>query len=244
MRRLGLKKLALVSLVIVETSFAGSVPSQSQIPVQSSSIPQTMSPQSQSLPTAQVSTPSQSNSALSNSMPPVEIKPEDRAIINLKKKMTVKQTYNDYQKVDKATSIDRLNLERSLREAKYALKVQLYKEKQFDSQLPYPYYYDIPIVGVVGDIALTSSTPLKDGTVLRGKDRISIRDGLVYIGDYLVSYPVMDSIKQPKIDTNLSFSSAPQLLTGLPASGPSGAVSSVVSPSVPLPPLPPLPMSK
>jgi hypothetical protein len=169
-------------------------------------------------------------------MPPVEIKPEDKAIINLKKKMTIKQTYNDYQKVDKATSIDKVNLERSLRESKYSLKTQIYKEKQLDSQLPYPYYYSIPIAGVVGNVALTNQTVLKDGTVLRNKDKISIKDGLVYVGDYLISYPVMDNIKQPKVDTNTTLSSAPQLLTGLPTTPSNGMNSPIGQPPIPLPP--------
>lgn len=237
-----MKRLILTGLIItVGSSFAGPMPPQPHAPVQPSSLPQAMPPQptsqSQSLPTAQSPAPPQINP-----MPPVEIKPEDKAIIDLKKKMSMKQTYNEYQKVDKATSIDRINLERSLREAKYSLKAQIYKEKQLDSQLPYPYYYNIPITGVVGNIALTSQTPLKDGTVLRGKDRISIKDGLVYVGDYLISYPAMDNIKQPKVDVNASSSSAPRLLTGLSTNSSSGMNSSAGSPPMPLPL--PLPSSK
>jgi hypothetical protein len=206
-------KRLLASLVVVGTSFAVQPP-QSQAP---------MPPQT---PTPQAPMP-----------PPVEIKPEDKAIINLKKKMTIKRTYNEYQKVDKATSIDRINLEKSLRDAKYSLKTQIYKEKQLDSQLPYPYYYNIPITGVVGNVALTSQTPLKDGAVLKDKDKISIKDGLVYVGDYLVSYPVMDNIKQPKVEASAS-ASALQLLTGLPTANNSNGNSPMGTPPMPLP-LPP-----
>jgi hypothetical protein len=226
-----MKRLILASLIVVAgSSFAQ--PPQPQAPMQPSSMPQPMPPHPQPLPTSQAPTPPQPNP-----MPPVEIKPEDKAIINLKKKMTVKQTYNEYQKVDKATSIDKINLEKSLREAKYALKAQIYKEKQLDSQLPYPYYYNIPIAGVVGNVALTNQTPLKDGTVLKDKDKISIKDGLVYVGDYLISYPIMDNIKQPKVDTASTSSSAPQLLTGLPTSNTSNGMNSPIGqPPIPLPP--------
>jgi hypothetical protein len=247
-----MKKLILASLIVVETSFAAPMPPQPQAPMQpmqSSSTPQPMPiPPNQSIPPSQANQPTPSPMPTQappsptttqpsvNPMPPVEIKPEDRAIINLKKKMTIKQVYNDYQKVDKATSIDRLNLEKSLREAKYALKSQIYKEKQLDSQLPYPYYYNIPVAGVVGNLALTSQTPLKDGTVLRGKDKVSVKDGLVYVGDYLISYPVMDNMKQPKVDTTSTTSSAPQLLTGLPTSNINTSNSPIGTPPIPLPP--------
>jgi hypothetical protein len=232
-----MKKLISIGLIVIAgSSFAEPMPPQPQAPMQPPSMPQPMLTQPQSLPpTSQAPTPPQLNP-----MPPVEIKPEDKAIINLKKKMTIKQTYNEYQKVDKATSIDKVNLERSLREAKYSLKAQIYKEKQLDSQLPYPYYYDIPIAGVVGNLALTSQTPLKDGTVLKDKDKISIKDGLVYVGDYLISYPVMDSIKHPKLDTD-TISSAPQLLTGLPTPNASNNTNNISSPigsqPISLPPL-------
>jgi hypothetical protein len=240
-----MKRIVLMGLIVTGISFADSMHLQPQVPVQSSSsVQQPMSSQQQTSPTVQTPTSLQSNSMPSNSislMLPVEIKPEDKAIINLKKKMVIRQTYNDYQKVDKATNIDRLNLERSLREARYALKVQVYKEKQLDSQLSYPYYYSIPIAGVVGNVVLTSQTPLKDGVVLRGKDRISIKDGLVYVGDYLISYPVMDSIRQPKVDMDAISSSAPQLLTGLPTLSPSNGISSLSGslPPMALPPPPP-----
>jgi hypothetical protein len=220
------------SLIILGTSFAEPVLPQPQTPIQPSLIPQPMPPHPQPLPTAQSPMPQPSV----NPVPPVEIKPEDKAIIDLKKKMTIKQTYNEYQKVDKATSIDKINLERSLREAKHSLKVQIYKEKQLDSQLPYPYYYNIHIAGVVGNVALTDQTPLKDGTVLKDKDKISIKDGLVYVGDYLVSYPVMDNIKQPKVE-DTSTSSAPQLLTGLPTASSNGMNSPIGQPPITLPPL-------
>jgi hypothetical protein len=230
-----MKRLIFLGLIVAGTSFAEPMPQQqsTQLP----STPMTAPSQPQPLPTAQTPTPipPQTNSAPPNPMPPVEIKPEDKAVIDLKKKMTVRQIYNEYQKVDRATSIDRINLERSLREAKYALKAQMYKEKQLDAQLPHPYYYAIPIKGVVGNVALTDQTPLKDGTVLKGRDKIAIKDGLVYVGDYLISYPVMDHIKEPKIDASTS-SSAPQLLTGLPTASNSG--SPIGSPPIPLP-LPP-----
>ena len=216
-----MKRLLLLSLIITGTSFAQPMPPEPQAPM-----PQPMPPQP--TPTAQAPMPPPSP------MPPVEIKPEDKEIINLKKRMTIKQTYNEYQKVDKATSIDKINLERSLREAKYSLKVQIYKEKQLDSQLSYPYYYNIPVKGVVGNIVLTDQMPLKDGAVLKGKDKISVKDGLVYVGDYLISYPVMDNIKQPKVDANTSSSSAPQLLTGLPT--PDRTSSPIGTPPIPLPP--------
>lgn len=236
-----MKRLVFLSLIVAGTSFADPMPQTmpQQQPTQPPSTPMQSSPtpipsQPQPLPTAQAPTP---NSISPNPMPPVEIKPEDKTVINLKKKMTIRQIYNEYQKVDKATSIDRVNLERSLREAKYALKAQIYKEKQLDAQLPHPYYYAIPIKGVVGNIALTDQLPLKDGTVLKGRDKISIKDSLVYVGDYLISYPVMDHIKEPKIDASTS-SSAPQLLTGLPTANNSNGGSPIGSPPIPLP-LPP-----
>jgi hypothetical protein len=77
--------------------------------------------------------------------------------------------------------------------------------------------------------------PLKDGAVLKGKDRISVKNGLVYVGDYLISYPVMDHIKEPKIDEGTS-SSAPQLLTGLPTPNTNSSNSPIGSPPIPLPP--------
>jgi hypothetical protein len=211
-------KRLLAGLIIVGTSFAGTP----QTPTQSSPMPQSMPPQPQPLPTTQAPSP----------MPPVEIKPEDKTIIDLKKKMSMKQTYNDYQKIDKATSIDRINLEKSLKESQYSLKAQILKEKQLDAQVPY--YYTIPVKGVVGDVVLTDQMPLKDGAVLKGKDRISVKNGLVYIGDYLISYPVMEHIKEPKIDESIS-SSAPQLLTGLPTPNTNGN-SPIGSPPIPLPP--------
>jgi len=217
-----MKKLVLVGLIAaVGTSFAEPMPTQSQPPM-----PTQPQPDIQPSPMPQPTPPPQLNP-----MPPIEIKPEDKAIIDLKKKLTMKKTYNDYQKIDKATSIDRINLERSLREAKYSLKTQIYKDKQLDAQLLHPYYYNIPIVGVVGNVALTYQTPLKDGTVLKDKDRISIKDGVVYVGDYLISYPVMNSIVQPDVSL-VSSPSTPQLLTGLPTTdnSPSG------SPPIPLPP--------
>jgi hypothetical protein len=237
-----MKRLILASsLIVVGTSFADPMPPQPQAPMQPPMPPtvqpmpaptqpnmqQPMPPQPQPLPATQAPIPP-------NPMPPVEIKPEDKSIINLKKKMAVKQTYNEYLKVDKATSIDKINLEKSLREAKHSFKVQIYKEKQLDAQLPYPYYYNIPVQGVVGNVALTSQTPLKDGTMLRGKDKISIKDGLVYVGDYLISYPVMSNIKQPTIEESSSSSSPPQLLTGLPTSN--SMNSPIGSPPMPLPP--------
>jgi hypothetical protein len=173
-------------------------------------------------------------------MPPIELKPEDKEIINLKKKTKLKQTYSEYQKAEKAINIDKVNLERTLLEAKHALKAQQYKNKQLEVQMSYPYYYNIPISGVVGNMAITNGLVLKDGTTLRDKDRIVVRDGHAYVGGYLVSYPVMDNIKYPKVETRSV--SSPQLLTGIPSfegRGPVGVPSS--PPPVPPPPPPPPP---
>lgn len=246
-----MKKIILTSLIIaIGTSFADPIPPmQGQVPTaQPTAQPIGSMQQPQiPMPSSQPSSPSPSTEQPSASaMPPIEIKPEDKSIINLKKKMVIKQAYNDYQKIDKATSIDKVNLEKSLREAKYSLKVQVYKEKQLDAQLSHPYYYAIPVKGVVGNVALTDQTPLKDGTRLNGNDRIAIKDGLVYIGDYLVSYPVMDNIKQPKIEDDSASGSPPQLLTGMPPSNEGSAPqnssqSPSGSPPMPLPP--PVPTS-
>jgi hypothetical protein len=168
-------------------------------------------------------------------MPPIELKPEDKEIISLKKKTKLKQTYSEYQKADKAISIDKLNLERTLLEAKHALKAQQYKNKQLEVQMSYPYYYSIPISGVVGNMAITNGLVLKDGTVLMGNDKIVVKNGHVYVGGYLVSYPVMDNIKYPKVET--TSVSSPQLLTGMPSFEDRGPVG---VPPVPPPP-PPLP---
>jgi uncharacterized membrane protein len=173
-----------------------------------------------------------------NPMPPIELKPEDKEVLNLKKKTKLKQTYNEYQKVEKATSIDKINLERSLLEARHALKAQEYKNKQLEVQMSYPYYYNISISGVVGNMAITNGLVLKDGTTLMGKDKIVVKDGHVYAGGYLVSYPVMDNIKYPRVETTTV--SSPQLLTGMPSfegRGPVGVPSS--PPPVPPPPPPP-----
>jgi hypothetical protein len=171
-------------------------------------------------------------------MPPIELKPEDKKIINLKKKTKLKQTYSEYQKADKAISIDKVNLERTLLEAKHALKVQQYKSKQLEVQMAHPYYYNIPISGVVGNMAITNGLVLKDGTVLMGKDRIVVQNGHVYVGGYLVSYPVMENIKYPQVET-ISVSS-PQLLTGMPSFEERGPVG-VPPPPPPVPPPPPPP---
>ncbi len=171
-------------------------------------------------------------------MPPIELKPEDRQIIDIKKRTRLRQAQNEYQKVEKATRIDKVNLERALLEAKNALKAQQYKSKQLEVQMSYPYYYNIPIFGVVGNMAITNGLVLKDGTTLMGKDRIVVRNGHVYVGGYLVSYPVMESIKYPQVET-ISVSS-PQLLTGMPSfedRGPVGIPS--LPPPVPPPPPPP-----
>jgi len=171
-----------------------------------------------------------------NPMPPIELKPEDRKITDLKKKTKLKQTYNEYQKAERATSIDKVNLERTLLEAKHALKAQQYKNKQLEVQMSYPYYYNIPISGVVGNMAITNGMVLKEGTVLMGKDRIVVRDGHVYVGGYLVSYPVMENIKYPQVETTTV--SSPQLLTGMPSFEGRGPVG---TPFLPPPPPPPPP---
>jgi hypothetical protein len=165
-------------------------------------------------------------------MPPIELKPEDKEIINIKKKTKQRQTYNEYQKVERATSIDKVNLERSLLEAKHALKAQQYKNKQLEVQTSYPYYYNIPISGVVGNMAITNGLVLKDGTVLMGKDRIAVQNGHVYVGGYLVSYPVMDNVKYPRVESVAV--SSPQFLTGMPSFEGRGPVG--VPPSPPPPP--------
>jgi len=191
-------------------------------------------------PTPTPSTPAQSIPAPSppppptvsaNPMPPIELKPEDKKFIELKKNTMLKQTYNEYQKVNKAASIDKVNLERSLLEAKHALKAQQYKNKQLEVQTSHLYYYNIPISGVVGDMAITSGMVLRDGTVLMGKDRVVVQNGHVYVGGYLVSYPVMDNIKYPQVET--AAVSSPQLLTGMPSFEGRGPVG--------LPPPPPPP---
>jgi len=181
-------------------------------------------------------TPAPPPTVSASPMPPVELKPEDKKFIELKKRTMLRQTYNEYQKADKATSIDKVNLERSLLEAKHALKVQQYKNKQIEVQMSYPYYYNIPISGVVGDMAITNRMVLKDGTVLMGKDRIVVQNGHVYVGGYLVSYPVMENIKYPQVETTPV--SSPQLLTGMPSFG--GGSPPVGMPPVPPPPPPPL----
>ncbi len=178
-------------------------------------------------------------SANPSPMPPIELKPEDKQIIDLKKKTKLKQARNEYQKVEKATSIDKINLQRSLLEAKAALKAQQYKNKQLEVQTSYPYYYTIPISGVVGNMAITNGMVLKDGTVLMGKDKIVVKDGHVYVGGYLVSYPVMENVKYPRVETT-SFSS-PQLLTGMPSFEDRGPVGVPPLPPPPLPPPPPPP---
>jgi hypothetical protein len=169
-------------------------------------------------------------------MPPIELKPEDKKFIELKKNTMLKQTYNEYQKVDKATSIDKVNLERSLLEAKHALKAQQYKNRQLEVQTSHLYYYNIPISGVVGDMAITNGVVLKSGTVLMGKDRIVVQNGHVYVEGYLVSFPVMDNIKYPNVGT--TSVSSPQLLTGMPSLG-GGGGSPVGAPPLPPPPPPP-----
>jgi hypothetical protein len=180
--------------------------------------------------------PSPPVSANPSPMPPIELKPEDKKIIDLKKRTRLKQTQSEYQKAEKALSIDKLNLERTRLEAQYALKAQRYKNKQLEVQTSLLYYYNIPINGVVGNMAITNGLVLKDGTVLRGKDRVVVRDGHVYVGGYLVSYPVMESIKYPSVE--ITTVSSPQLLTGLPSfegGGPAGV------PPLPPPPPPPPP---
>lgn len=186
-------------------------------------------------PTPMQPTPMPSTNPSPSPMPPIELKPEDKEIISLKKKTKLKQTYSEYQKADKAISIDKLNLERTLLEAKHALKAQQYKNKQLEVQMSYPYYYSIPISGVVGNMAITNGLVLKDGTVLMGNDKIVVKNGHVYVGGYLVSYPVMDNIKYPKVET--TSVSSPQLLTGMPSFEDRGPVG---VPPVPPPP-PPLP---
>jgi len=173
-----------------------------------------------------------------NPMPPIELKPEDRKIIDLKKRTRLRQAQSEYQKAEKAVSIDKLNLERTRLEAKYSLEAQKYKNRQLEVQMSYPYYYSIPISGVVGNMAITNGLVLKDGTTLMGKDRIVVQNGHVYVGGYLVSYPVTENVKYPQVETPAV--SSPQLLTGMPSfegGGPVGVPS--FPPPVPPPPPPP-----
>ncbi len=222
--------LILVSWVYAQpTSTPTPTPTPTPSPLQTQPMP---------TPSPTPSPPVSANPSL-NPMPPIELKPEDKQIIDLKKKTKLKQTYSDYQKAERAISIDKLNLERTRLEAKHALKAQQYKNKQLEVQVSYPYYYNIPISGVVGNMAITDGLVLKDGTTLMGKDRIVVRDGHVYVGGYLVSYPVMDNIKYPKVET--TSVSSPQLLTGMPSFGGGGPVGVPSSPAPSSSPPPPPP---
>ncbi len=204
-------------------------------------MPMPSPPEMQPIPAQPMPAPPVSANPSPSPMPPIELKPEDKKIIDLKKKTKLRQAQNEYQKVQKATSIDKVNLQRSLLEAQNALKAQQYKSKQLEVQMSYPYYYTIPISGVVGNMAITNGMVLKDGTALMGKDRIVVKDGHVYVGGYLVSYPVMENIKYPQVETITA--TPPQLLTGMPSfedRGPAG-VPPFPPPSLPPPPPPPPP---
>jgi len=234
-----MKRPLALGLLLVGWVYAQPTPTPMPTPTPT---PMPNSPQMQPAPAQSMPAPSPTPSPTvsANPMPPIELKPEDRKFIELKKKTMLKQTYNEYQKVDMATSVDKANLERSLLEAKHALKAQQYKNRQLEVQTAYPYYYNIPISGVVGDMVITNGMVLKDGTVLMGKDRIVVQDGHVYVGGYLVSYPIMDNVKYPRVET--TSISSPQLLTGMPSfegRGPIGVPSSL--PPVPPPPPPPPP---
>ncbi len=205
-------------------------------------MPMPSPPEMQPTPAQPMPAPSVSANPSPSPMPPIELKPEDKKIIDLKKRTRLRQTQNEYQKVQKATSIDKVNLQRSLLEAQNALKVQQYKSKQLEVQMSYPYYYTIPISGVVGNMAITNGMVLKDGTTLMGKDKIVVKDGHVYVGKYLVSYPVMENIKYPQVET-VSVSS-PQLLTGMPSFEERGPVGVPPFPPPSLPPPPPPPPSR
>jgi hypothetical protein len=204
-------------------------PVQTPTPNPSPTPPPTPSPQ----PSVQTTAPANPNP---NPMPPIELKPEDKEMITLKKKTTLKQTYNEYQKVEKAASIDKINLEKAMLEAKHSLDAQRYKNKQLEVQTAHPYYYNIPVSGVVGNMVITNSLVLKDGTVLKDKDRLLVQDGQVYVGGYMVSYPIMDNIKYPQVEAT-SSSSVPQLLTGMPTFN-EGRGSPVGVPPAPPPPPP------
>jgi len=228
-----MKKTLALGLILVSWVYAQPMPTPTPTPPPSY-------PQMEPTPAQPMPAPPVSANPSPSPMPPIELKPEDKEIINLKKKIKLRQARNEYQKVEKATSIDKVNLERTLLEAKHALKVQQYKSKQLEVQMSYPYYYSIPISGVVGNMAITNGLVLKDGTVLMGKDRIVVQNGHVYVGGYLVSYPVMENIKYPQVETTTV--SSPQLLTGMPAfedRGPVGIPS--FPPPVPPPPPPPPP---
>ena len=231
-----MKRPLALGLILVSWVYAQPMPTPTPTPMPTPSTPQPTPTPMQPTPAQPMPAPSPipPPTVSANPMPPIELKPEDKKLIELKKKTMLKQTYNEYQKVDKATRIDKVNLERSLLEAKHALRVQRYKNKQLEVQTAYPYYYNIPISGVVGDMAITSGMVLKDGTVLMGKDKVVVQNGHVYVGGYLVSYPVMDNIKYPQVETTPA--SSPQLLTGIPSFG----GSPVGMPPLPPPP-PPLP---
>jgi hypothetical protein len=236
LRRIGkMKRPLALGLVLVSWVYAQPTPTPTPMPMPT---PMPNPPQMQPTPPQPTPVQPMPASPSPNPMPPIELKPEDRQIIDLKKKTKLKQTYGEYQKAEKAISIDKLNLEKARLEAKYALEAQKYKNKQLEVQTSYPYYYNIPISGVVGNMAITNGLVLKDGTTLKGKDKIVVRDGHAYVGGYLVSYPVMENVKYPKVET-ISVSS-PQLLTGMPSfedRGPVGFPSS--PPPVPPPPPPP-----
>jgi hypothetical protein len=231
-----MKRPLALGLILFSWVYAQPTPTPTPNPPQPTPTPTQPTP-AQSMPApSPTPPPTVSANPNPNPMPPIELKPEDRKFIELKKDTMLKQTYNEYQKVDKATSIDKVNLERSLLEAKQALKVQQYKNKQLEVQMSYLYYYNIPISGVVGNMAITNGMVLKDGTVLMGNDKIVVQNGHVYVGGYLVSYPVMDNIKYPQVGT--TSVSSPQLLTGMPSFG-GGGGSPVGTPPLPPPPPPP-----
>ncbi len=204
-------------------------------------VPTPTPPEMQPIPAQPMPAPPVSANPSPSPMPPIELKPEDKKIIDLKKKTRLRQAQSEYQKAEKAISIDKVNLQRALLEAQNALKAQQYKSKQLEVQMSHPYYYSIPISGVVGNMAITDKLVLKDGTTLMGKDKIVVKDGHVYVGKYLVSYPVMESIKYPQVETTTT--TLPQLLTGMPSfeeRGPVG-VPPLPPPSLPPPPPPPPP---
>ena len=234
-----MKRPLALGLILASWVYAQPMPTPTPTPTPMPSPPQMHSTPAQPAPAQPMPAPSPtpspsiSTAPNPNPMPPIELKPEDKEIINLKKKTRLRQTYSEYQKVEKAVSIDKVNLERSLLEARHALKVQQYRNRQLEVQTSYPYYYNIPISGVVGNMAITSGMVLKDGTVLMGNDKIVVQNGHVYVGGYLVSYPVMDNIKYPRAED--SSVSSPQLLTGMPSFDGRGPVG---VPPVPPPPPP------
>lgn len=161
---------------------------------------------------------------------PIDIKlsPEDEKIIKLKKKMTERKLYNDYQKVEKATNIDKLNLMLNEIQTKNAIKSEIRKAKLLERPVE---EIKVKVSGVVGSVAITDTIAIKDGDLVRDK-QVVIRDGMVYIDgiNTVINYTAT------KDDANVSASSGSvNLLTGLP-NGQTGQMPPPLPPSLSTPP--------